>query len=124
MQIHVLIWAVYFGGAWASTYFFGLPGRIAYLVIVGAIVLAFNRHIAVALTHLVSKLGWMKSTIDKMPNTITLTRGDLRPLAIPTQRSGTMTHSTGRRRSPYRDCFRAKYSSARDGSGNTRRNCG
>ena len=74
MQIHVLIWAVYLGGAWASMYFFGLPGRIAYLVIVGAIVLSFKRHIAVALTHLVSKLGWMKSTIDKMPNTISLTR--------------------------------------------------
>jgi hypothetical protein len=74
MQIQVLIWGVYFAGAYISTYFFGLPGRIAYLLIVGLIVLAFNRQISIALTHLVSKMGWMKATIDKMPNTIALTR--------------------------------------------------
>jgi hypothetical protein len=74
MQIQILIWGVYLAGALAARYFFGLPGRIAYLVIVGLIVLAFNRQISIALTHLTSKLGWMKGTIDKMPSTITLTR--------------------------------------------------
>jgi hypothetical protein len=73
-QIQVLIWGVYFAGAYISTYFFGLPGRIAYLVIVGAIVLAFNRQISIALTHLTAKMGWMKATIDRMPNTIALAR--------------------------------------------------
>jgi hypothetical protein len=74
MQIQVLIWGVYLIGALVSRYYFGLPGRIAYLLIVGLIVLAFNKQMSIALTHLMSKLGWMKATIDKMPNTIALTR--------------------------------------------------
>jgi hypothetical protein len=74
MQIQVLIWVVYLLGAFASRYFFGLPGRIAYLVIVGALILAFHRQLSIALTHVASKFGMMKATIDKMPMTISLTR--------------------------------------------------
>ena len=73
MQIQALIWGAYLAGAIASRYFFGLPGRIAYLVIVGALVLAFNRQLSIALTHVASIFGMMKSTIDKMPAAITLT---------------------------------------------------
>jgi hypothetical protein len=74
MQIEVVIWAIYLLGALASRYFFGWNGRIAYLVIVGVLILLFKRQLTLWLTHVASKYGMMKATIDKMPMTITLTR--------------------------------------------------
>lgn len=74
MQIQVAIWAVYLLGALASSYLFGWNGRIAYLVIVGVLILAFKRQLTLWLTHVASTSGMMKATIDRMPMTITLTR--------------------------------------------------
>lgn len=74
MQIQVVIWAVYLLGALASRYFFGWNGRIAYLVIVGVLILLFKRQLTLWLTHVASKGGMMKATIDKMPTTIALAR--------------------------------------------------
>jgi hypothetical protein len=74
MQIQVVIWGVYLLGALASRYFFGWNGRIAYLLLVGVLILLFKRQLTLWLTHVASKFGMMKATIEKMPATIALTR--------------------------------------------------
>ena len=74
MQIQTLIWAVYLAGAFASSYFFGTQGRLTYLIVMGALILLFNKPLSIALTHVASKFGMMKATIDKMPMTIKLAR--------------------------------------------------
>ncbi|HSN00303.1 MAG TPA: hypothetical protein VLS52_04795 [Rudaea sp.] len=74
MQIQIVVWGVYVLGALASRYFFGWNGRVAYLVIVGALILLFKRQLTLWLTHVASKYGMMKATIDTMPTTIALTR--------------------------------------------------
>ena len=69
-----LIWIVFLFGAFASRYYFGVQGRIVYAVVILAIILLFRRQLTIGLTHLASKLGLIKSTIDKMPLTIRLAR--------------------------------------------------
>src|SRR5262249_25453350 len=59
---------------WASTYSFGPPGRIASLVVVGGLIVAFKRPLVIALTHFASKTGLIEATIDKMPLRIALSR--------------------------------------------------
>jgi hypothetical protein len=73
--MQVLIWVVFLAGAFASRYFFGLEGRFFYSVVVLLAVVLFRRPLAIGLTHVASKLGLMKATIDKMPMTIKLVRG-------------------------------------------------
>lgn len=72
--MRVLIWGVFLAGAVASRYLFGGQGRLVYAVLVLVTILLFRRQLAIALTHLASKLGLMKATIDKMPASITLAR--------------------------------------------------
>ena len=69
-----LIWAVFLAGAFASRYFFGVQGRIVYAVVVFVTILLFRRQLSIGLTHVASKLGLMKATIDRMPSTIKLVR--------------------------------------------------
>jgi hypothetical protein len=68
----VLIWAVFIAGAIASRYYFGSQGRIAYAAVVFAAILLFRRQLTIGLTHLASKWGLMKATIEKMPTSIKL----------------------------------------------------
>jgi hypothetical protein len=51
-----------------------VEGRIVYAIVILVVVLLFRRPLTIGLTHLASKLGLMKSTIDKMPLTIRLVR--------------------------------------------------
>lgn len=69
-----LIWMVFLLGAFASRYYFGVQGRIVYAVVIAVVILVFRRPLTIGLTHLASKLGLMKATIDKMPLTIRLAR--------------------------------------------------
>ena len=69
-----LIWLVFLVGAFASRYYFGVQGRIVYAVVIAVTILLFRRPLTIGLTHLASKLGLMKSTIDRMPLTIKLVR--------------------------------------------------
>jgi len=68
----VLIWVVFIAGAIASRYFFGTQGRLAYAAVVFIAILLFRRQLTIGLTHLASKWGLMKATIDKMPTSIRL----------------------------------------------------
>jgi hypothetical protein len=72
--MNVLIWAVFIGGALAARYFFGSQGRLFYLAIVLLVIALFRQQLVVGLTHVASKFGLMKGTIDKMPDSITLNR--------------------------------------------------
>jgi hypothetical protein len=74
MDIRVLIWAVFFAGALASRYFFGVEGRIVYGFALALLVTLFHKPLTIWLTHVASRLGLMKATIGKMPNTIKLAR--------------------------------------------------
>jgi hypothetical protein len=69
-----LIWAVFIAGAIASRYFFGTQGRLAYATVVFVAILLFRRQLTIGLTHLASKFGLMKATIEKMPLSIKLAR--------------------------------------------------
>jgi hypothetical protein len=69
----VLIWAVFIAGAIASRYYFGTQGRLAYAAVVFVAILLFRRQLVIGLTHVASKFGLMKATIDKMPMSIKLT---------------------------------------------------
>ena len=69
-----LIWIVFLLGAFAARYYFGLQGRIVYAIVIFVVVMLFRRPLTIGLTHLASKLGLMKETIDKMPLTIRLVR--------------------------------------------------
>ena len=69
-----LIWAVFLAGAFASWYFFGMQGRFAYFVVVLVAIALFRRQLAIGLTHVASKLGLMKETIDHMPMSIRLVK--------------------------------------------------
>jgi hypothetical protein len=91
--MNVLIWAVFIGGALTARYFFGSQGRLFYLVIVLLVIVLFRQQLVVGLTHVASKLGLMKSTIDKMPDSITLNRTRLvddaaQPVAEQLERAG------------------------------------
>ena len=88
-----LIWLMFIAGAFASRYFFGLQGRIVYAVVISVTILLFHRQLSIGLTHVASKLGLMKATIDKMPLTIKLARAAAmdeaaRPLAAELVASG------------------------------------
>jgi len=72
--MRVLIWVVFLVGAFASRYFFGPQGRFAYYVVVLAAIALFRRQLTIGLTHLASKLGLMKGTIDRMPMSIRLVK--------------------------------------------------
>ena len=73
--MQVLIWVVFLAGAFASRYFFGLEGRFFYSVVVLLAIVLFRNQLVIGLTHVASKFGLMKATIDKMPMTIKLVRG-------------------------------------------------
>lgn len=81
--MQILIWVVFLGGALASRYFFGLEGRLFYSVVVLLAIALFRRQLVIGLTHVASKFGLMKATIDKMPMTITLVRGTVDAAAGP-----------------------------------------
>jgi len=72
--MRLLIWVVFLAGAIASRQFFGWQGGLAYAAAVGVTILLFRRQLAIALTHVASKLGLMKATIDKMPASIALAK--------------------------------------------------
>jgi hypothetical protein len=72
--MQVFIWVVFFAGALASRYFFGLQGRLVYAAVIFAGILLFRRYITIGLTYLASKSGLMKAMIDKMPMSIKLVR--------------------------------------------------
>ena len=85
--MQILIWAVFLAGALASRYFFGLQGRLFYLVLVAVVIALFRRPLAIGLTHVASRLGLVKQTIDRMPMAITLERAAaLDELARPSAR--------------------------------------
>ena len=72
--MQALIWVVFIAGALAARYFFGVQGRLAYSVVVFAMILLFRRQLAIGLTHVASKFGLMKQTIQRMPASIKLAR--------------------------------------------------
>jgi hypothetical protein len=72
--MQVLIWAVFLAGAFASWYFFGVHGRFAYFAVVLIAIALFRRQLAIGLTHVASKLGLIKGTIDHMPMSISLVK--------------------------------------------------
>ena len=72
--MRVLIWAVFLAGAFASQYFSGSQGRIAYMIVVLVVIVLFRRPLVIGLTHVASKLGLMKETIEQMPMSITLVK--------------------------------------------------
>ncbi|HXY53625.1 MAG TPA: hypothetical protein VEM40_03025 [Nitrospirota bacterium] len=72
--MRVLIWAVFLAGAFASQYFTGSEGRIAYLIAVLVVITLFRRPLVIGLTRVASKLGFMKETIEQMPMSITLVK--------------------------------------------------
>jgi hypothetical protein len=91
--MRVLIWAVFLAGALASRYFFGSSGRFWYFLAVLFVLAVFRRPLVIGLTHVASKLGLMKSTIDQMPDSITLTKtfasdADAAPVAADLERAG------------------------------------
>lgn len=81
--MQILIWAVFIAGAFASRYFFGLEGRLFYSVVVLLAIVLFRRQLVIGLTHLASKFGLMKATIDKMPMAIRLVKGTIDAAAEP-----------------------------------------
>jgi hypothetical protein len=72
--MQVSIWAVFLLGAFASWYFFGVEGRLVYFVVVLIAITLFHRQLVIGLTHVASKLGLTKGTIDRMPMSIKLVR--------------------------------------------------
>jgi hypothetical protein len=79
-----LIWAMFFVGAFASRYFFGLQGRLVYAAVITATIVLFRKQLTIGLTHVASKFGLMKAMIDKMPMTIKLVRtGTIDEAALP-----------------------------------------
>jgi hypothetical protein len=72
--MRVLIWAVFLAGVLGSGYFFGPQGRSAYFVVVLVAIALFRRQLVIGLTHVASKLGLMKGTIDRMPLSIKLVK--------------------------------------------------
>jgi hypothetical protein len=72
--MRTLIWGVFLVGAFASRYFYGLQGRIMYLIAVLVVIALFHRPLAIGLTHVASKLGLMKETIEHMPMSIKLVK--------------------------------------------------
>ncbi len=72
--MRVLIWAVFIGGALGSGYFFGPQGRSVYFIVVLVAIALFRRPLVIGLTHVASKLGLMKGTIDRMPESIRLVK--------------------------------------------------
>ena len=72
--MRVLIWAVFLAGAFASQYFIGLQGKIAYLIVVLIMIALFRSPLVIGLTHVASKLGFMKETIERMPLSIQLVK--------------------------------------------------
>jgi len=93
MDIRVLIWAVFFAGALASRYFFGVEGRIVYGFALAVLVTLFHKPLTIWLTHVASRLGLMKATISKMPKTIKLARAagmdePAQPVAAELRRAG------------------------------------
>lgn len=81
-----LIWVVFLAGGFAAWYFFGAAGRLVYALTVTVVILLFRRQLTIALTHVASKFGMVKATIDKMPMAIKLARAaamdeDAKPVA-------------------------------------------
>jgi hypothetical protein len=72
--MQVLIWVAFLAGAFASRYFFGLEGKFFYYVLVLLAIALFRKQLVIGLTHVASKFGLMKATIDKMPTAIELVR--------------------------------------------------
>ena len=84
--MRVLIWAVFLAAGFASWYFFGVLGRLAYCVVVFVAIALFRRQLVIGLTHVASKLGLMKATITRMPMAIRLVKAaaieeDAKPVA-------------------------------------------
>lgn len=67
-----LIWIVYLIGYCLVLLFGGSTGRLLYLIAVTLVIVLFHRRLVVALTHLSSKLGLIRETIDRMPSAIHL----------------------------------------------------
>ena len=74
--MRLLIWAVFLAGAFVSWYFFGERGSFAYFIAVFLAIMLFRKRISIGLTHVVSKLGLMKGTIDRMPMSIRLVKSE------------------------------------------------
>src|SRR5438270_8703628 len=72
--MRILILAVFMAGAFASRYFFGLQGKLLYYLVAAGLIALFHRPLTIALTHVASRFGLMKATIDKMPMAIRLVR--------------------------------------------------
>ena len=72
--MQLLIWAVFLAGALTFRYFFGAQGRFWYFVAVLVVIGLFRKPLVIALTHVASKFGLIKDTINRMPTTITLER--------------------------------------------------
>ena len=91
--MQILIWAVFLGGALAARALFGFEGRIWYYVAVLVVIALFKRPLTIGLTHVAARLGLMKSTIDQMPESITLVKtrvddSDAAPVAAELSRAG------------------------------------
>jgi len=72
--MRVLIWLVLLAGAFASRNFFGGEGRLVYYIVVLVAIALFRRQLVIGFTHVASKLGLMKGTIDRMPMSIRLAK--------------------------------------------------
>lgn len=72
--MQILMWVVFIIGGFASRYFFGTEGRLIYYVVVFVAIMLFRRQLAIGLTHVASKLGLIKGTIDRMPMSIKLVK--------------------------------------------------
>ncbi len=91
--MRVLIWVVFLAFAVGSRYFFGSQGSLLYFVVVFVAIVLFRRQLTIGLTHVVSKLGLMKGTIDRMPMSIRLVKAEAideaaRPMAAALSRVG------------------------------------
>jgi hypothetical protein len=64
----------FLAGLVAFTVYGGSAGRLIYLAVVLLVIAVFRRPLVVALTHLASKLGMMRKTVETMPDEIHLTR--------------------------------------------------
>ncbi len=70
----ILIWGIFLAGAYASWYFFGSTGSFVYFIAFLLVINLFRKQVVIGLTHLVSKLGFTKETIDRMPMSINLVK--------------------------------------------------
>lgn len=72
--MQLLIWGVFLAGGFAARYFYGREGAIVYGLVVAVAIALFRKPLTIGLTHVASKVGLMKATIDKLPMSIKLAR--------------------------------------------------